>query len=753
MSNPLVKPKRAIQRGSNPLRRPTRQIRKPSGSSSAVPATSSNSNASAALAKLSVSDNASKGTPSTIPGNSNKNKKLPNKPNQVTAEYKLHACKAEDVQNLRYHIMRFHTPGRKPVDPVNDFTKPIRLHRKDPRNMQNQLTLAELEERNRRMGITTPIPKSVLQEAALAEAKQAEALAAEANSSGVAAATATNSTNDGDVSMENVENENSTSTTKEQGDDQKTKAPEVDMSLVAPDGGARRNKANLFQKKTKQVILGDPNARRLRYEEFYPWVMEDFDGQNTWVGNFEAGQMSQYVLFVFDKDGFKMVPAERWYKMTPRNKYATLTLEEVEKHMDSRDQPDRWVMKYFGDQGDDETQKRPLNARRRFRATDTTRDDEDGLRKDDDGNEIDFDDEFADDEEAPIMDGNEEDVKEVEKKIKKEQQAAKFTNLFDEHVEEEGDDQKVDKQGRNIIKSLRSLEKNSYYSDDDSNPYASEDSSSEEEVAAGTEEGADKDVNGIKKEGEGEADVTGQANSVLSLDEKSRKEKKLKDKKAKKEKKKKMMKRHHDLPRGMVILSLPSSKLSQFPENLWNPGLKRRRADSETEEGGHAGEDNVHKSKKIKIKVSNDETTTPSKTGDSFGNGERDSPALSKPISALSLSGNTNNTVEQSSSTSNAGNAAASGSRVSTTSSGYVSPRPPSAASSETSTSSAGLPDLLQEEEITEIIRKRRLTAKELLAELKHRIKKDPKNLVRLKSFAKKVAKLHDGYLVLREPK
>lgn len=126
--------------------------------------------------------------------------------------------------------------------------------------------------------------------------------------------------------------------------------------------------------------------------------------------------------------------------------------------MDSREQPDRWVMKYFG-QDEDDQQKRPLNARRRFRATDTARDDEDGVRKDDDGNEIDFDDEFADDEEAPIMDGNEEDVKEVERKIKKEQQVAKFTNLFDEPVDEESEEQKVDKQGRNIIKSLRSLER------------------------------------------------------------------------------------------------------------------------------------------------------------------------------------------------------------------------------------------------------------------------------------------------------
>lgn len=773
MSNPLVKPKRAIQRGSNPLRRPARQVRKTSSS------LNNGSNSTAALSKFPV--DSSTATPSTMPSKANGIKKLKSKPgnatgstsnntNTITAEYKLHACTADDIRDLRYHIMRFHTPSRKPVDPVKHFTKPIRLHRKDPRNMQNQLTLAEIEERNKRMGITAPIPKSVLQEAMLAEAKQAET-AAENNTNSGAASLSGTAANGADASNKEVPGATNGSS-KDDGANQKKAAPEADMSLIAPDGGARRNKANLFQKKTKQVIMGDPNARRIRYEEFYPWVMEDFDGQNTWVGNFEAGQMSQYVLFVFDKDGFKMVPAERWYKMTPRNKYATLTLEEVEKHMDSREQPDRWVMKYFG-QDEDDQQKRPLNARRRFRATDTARDDEDGARKDDDGNEIDFDDEFADDEEAPIMDGNEEDVKEVERKIKKEQQVAKFTNLFDEPVDEEGDEQKVDKQGRNIIKSLRSLEKNNYYSDDDSNPYASEESSDDEEdLDAATGLGAGKDANGIKKEGDAETEAGAQGSQALpgattggtALDERLRREKKLKDKKAKKDKKKKNAKRHHDLPRGMVILSLPSSRLAQFPENLWNPSLKRRRADSDTEETV-AGDSNAAmrgpKSKKIKIKVSKEDGVVPTPIGENAANVDRDSPALSRPIAMLSLSANTPERASSTASSGDIGTPTPSGSTLSKNMAKPPTSRPqsqslqsPAGPAEGSSPLTEPNPNLLREEEITNIIRNRRLTAKELLAELKHRIHKDPENLKRLKRFAKKVAMLHhDGYLVLRENK
>jgi transcription initiation factor TFIIF subunit alpha len=47
----------------------------------------------------------------------------------------------------------------------------------------------------------------------------------------------------------------------------------ADMSSVAPDGGGRRVH-HPFQKKTRQVIAGNENSRRLRYEEHYPWVME-----------------------------------------------------------------------------------------------------------------------------------------------------------------------------------------------------------------------------------------------------------------------------------------------------------------------------------------------------------------------------------------------------------------------------------------------------------------------------------------------
>lgn len=103
------------------------------------------------------------------------------------------------------------------------------------------------------------------------------------------------------------------------------------LADVAPDGGGRAKRGNL-RRKTRQLKVLDENAKKLRFEEFYPWVMEDFDGYNTWVGSYEAGNSDSYVLLSVEDDGsFTMIPADKVYKFTARNKYATLTIDEAEK--------------------------------------------------------------------------------------------------------------------------------------------------------------------------------------------------------------------------------------------------------------------------------------------------------------------------------------------------------------------------------------------------------------------------------------
>jgi transcription initiation factor TFIIF subunit alpha len=80
-----------------------------------------------------------------------------------------------------------------------------------------------------------------------------------------------------------------------------TRGPKTgaDTSLIAPMGGATRNKQMLFKKRTRQIFLAKEDTRKLREEEQKPWVLEDFDNQNSFVGTLEGGQQSDYMLFVF----------------------------------------------------------------------------------------------------------------------------------------------------------------------------------------------------------------------------------------------------------------------------------------------------------------------------------------------------------------------------------------------------------------------------------------------------------------------
>lgn len=412
-------------------------------------------------------------------------------------EYSLVAASKDELKDLRYHIMRLHTI--KNVDPATDFTPPIKLHRKDPRNLQFQATQEEQ--------------------------------AAESNA--------------------------------ETGDDEAVpeKREQADLSKIAPDGGARHAKKNQFNKKAKQVIHRDEDAKKLRYEEYYPWVMEDYSGKNTWVGNYEAAQSDSYCVFMFHGNGFKMVPVEKFYKFTPRNQYATLTLEEAEKRMaDSvKAGTPRWLMKHMSPEMQ---QSRMRDQRpRKFQTVDSGGpvEDDDGMsrRRERDDEDLDFDHVFDDDEEAPIMDGDEEDQKEVERKMKNEHRSAAV--LKDEKDDmgdlfgEDGDEEKMDKEGRKLKKYLRSLEKNAHYdSDDEENPYAS---SSEEE-----------DDDHVKKE-----------DAVKKEEDLAIKEEPMPLF---------VRKNITGLPRGMAVVQLPPHVLAKFTRGVWNPNAKRPR--EAEDEGGDA---------------------------------------------------------------------------------------------------------------------------------------------------------------------
>jgi len=138
-----------------------------------------------------------------------------------------------------------------------------------------------------------------------------------------------------------------------------------------------RGPGGMFKKKTRRVFVASEESRRLKREEWQPWVLEDDEGSERWVGRLEggAGEVdvegngngggnngkgkekegnaslkgwrpaanasdaggggSSYVAFVFGENGdeFEVVPINRWYKFNQGPKYLTLAEEEAEEEV------------------------------------------------------------------------------------------------------------------------------------------------------------------------------------------------------------------------------------------------------------------------------------------------------------------------------------------------------------------------------------------------------------------------------------
>lgn len=313
-------------------------------------------------------------------------------------QFSISTCTPEELENVRYHLMKLQS--KKEVNPARDFVRPVRLHRKDPRNMQFQLTLKELDEQEK-LGVEKP--------------------------------------------------------------------PDAEAEAAAEDRFRKRNK-----RKTLQVRQNE-KADRLRYEEYYPWVIEDYEGANTYVGAYEAASSlgNNHALLVPTSDGgFKLIPLDKIYRFTPRNKYATYTLEEAEERMN------KWNLLGFKHKKDEPVALGGRRSRLKTVSTDDALFDEDGKRMSDDEG-MDYDEEFADDDGAPIVGDDEAEEKESKKKMDREMLAA---NTGLEETNDDVDDglfeekKKFDKEGKKLKKVLEQNEYGQimYDSDDEENPYLSE---------------------------------------------------------------------------------------------------------------------------------------------------------------------------------------------------------------------------------------------------------------------------------------
>ncbi|CAR26478.1 hypothetical protein ZYGR_0H02890 [Zygosaccharomyces rouxii] len=544
-------------------------------------------------------------------------------------EFPLRAVAKEELDNMRTHLLKFQS--KKGINPTQDFHLPIRLHRKDTRNLQFQLTRAEIVQRqkeitdykkkqesertgnkrnndnvaqnqtgeavenhvDKRSPGSPPAGTQAGTEASPEDPSGAESPQGQGPSAGEnpskptegmpvvtkleEAGPAADPTKVGMVKYDGEE-------ALDEQDDLATMDPLAD---VAPDGGGRAKRGNT-RRKTRQLKVLDENAKKLRFEEFYPWVMEDFDGYNTWVGSYEAGNSDSYVLLSVEDDGsFTMIPADKVYKFTARNKYATLTIEEAEKRMDKKSgEVPRWLMKHLDNIGT--TTTRYDRTKRRLKAVNDQHGNDDGEHSDNSEVELDYDEEFADDEEAPIIDGDEKENKESEQRIKKEMLQANAMGLRDENApnEDEEDDlfneKKIDEEGERIKRALQKTELAALYSSDDEeiNPYLSEsDVENKEQSEQGNKENSEESPS--SKKGSPKKNV-GSSSSLNAHREPQIKVKSIKD--------------------CVIVLKADKKVLTNFPGGDWNPELSKRKR-----EDGTADAAENTPSKKVKL----EENATP----------------------------------------------------------------------------------------------------------------------------------------------
>jgi transcription initiation factor TFIIF subunit alpha len=341
------------------------------------------------------------------------------------------------LEGLRNHIARLQSRDDVNVTDETAFTRPVRLHRRDPNAKSN-----------------APVGP------------------------------------DADTESKNDEDE------KEKERFEAIKAErqrirEETAKMIAPSVSKKKPMAG---KKKIESIRGfetaeDEKRRTLRYEEALPWHLEDFDNKHTWVGSYEATLSDCHVMFVAGDDHFRVVPLEKWYRFREKSRFKHLDADEAEAMMKKRTKEPRWLLAHK--QRDEMAKQREKEASRttglykRSGEQDDTKGELFGLggNAGEDGEDLDFDaDELFDDddEENPFVDAEDEE-KDAKERIKKEQLNANIFDLADEKDvdEEEERAQKLAQLQRQLEKGTRKVlvrhEKDHLYDDsDEGNPYTSE---------------------------------------------------------------------------------------------------------------------------------------------------------------------------------------------------------------------------------------------------------------------------------------
>ena len=352
-------------------------------------------------------------------------------------DYPLVTTKRALMEGLRHHVLRF--ASRKHVDPTDEkeFLRPVRLHRRDPR------------------------------------------------------------LNPGDTGIkgeDDNEEERDEREKREKAKEEREKQKEADAAMIAPSADKPVQKKTPFGKRVQPVYSNNQTEfqkaqSKVKYEETLPWHLEDDENKSVWVGNYEQALSGSYATLALGSDGvFRMIPLEKWYRFTPKNKFKALTIEEAEKMLGKKAKKDSWTIEAEEQEKLKQEYDRDRKGMRGLftgkisnldRGTGRPNIKTEAGQVDD----LDFEeDRFADDEETPFMENVlDTEEKDAETKIKREQLEA---NVFDMRDEQDYDMEEKEQQrakrmlketGRKVKRAIVKREKNFTYDnagDSDEDPYS-----------------------------------------------------------------------------------------------------------------------------------------------------------------------------------------------------------------------------------------------------------------------------------------
>ena len=356
-------------------------------------------------------------------------------------DYPLMLLPQASKEGLRYHVARFASKKAVDVTHEGEFTRPVRLHRRDPRAPALGASKEELD------------PK----DAAAAEERDKQEMMRQ----------------------------------------QRAAQRELEMAEVAPSANLNSKRggaggAGGAKKKTQQVLRKDETeeqraSTRLKYEEALPWHLEDFDNKQAWVGSYEAALSETYAQIVFRDGRFYITPVEKWYKFTQKRNFGK-TDDEIRADLLQKDKRrqdpgflvrERQAAKQRTDDDKIKKAQRGLFVAPGSSSLSGTSSNP-RIKRTDDAEEIDYEHVEDDDVEDPLYEGDQEDAKETEARIKRDQVNANVFDMKDEKTYERQEmieklERAAQKQdGRRVRRALKKREGNYVYDSDSDHPYSSE---------------------------------------------------------------------------------------------------------------------------------------------------------------------------------------------------------------------------------------------------------------------------------------